>query len=143
MPSSARESLDEGQLAEAEPALRCSAACTESIPQSLQALMKGNWRKAYDYLASVSSWSLLPNKTEVLDMMKAKLQECGLRTYLLSYGSFYRSLSQEQLCKMFDLPDKQVSWRPLGVSRCLSPCVLYWLCPRSSCARCLTCPTSR
>ncbi len=75
---------------------------------SLQALMRGNWRKAYDYLASVSSWSLLPNKTEVLDMMKAKLQECGLRTYLLSYGSFYRSLSQEQLCKMFDLPDKQV-----------------------------------
>ena len=70
--------------------------------------MKGNWRKAYDYLASVSSWSLLPNKTDVLDMMKAKLQECGLRTYLLSYGSFYRSLSQEQLCKMFDLPDKQV-----------------------------------
>ncbi len=35
--------------------------------------MRGNWRKAYDYLASVSSWNLLPNKAEVLDMMKAKL----------------------------------------------------------------------
>lgn len=73
----------------------------------MQALLKGNWRKAYDYLASVSSWSLLPNKTEVLDMLKGKLQECGLRTYLLSYGSFYRSLSQQQLCEMFDLPEKQ------------------------------------
>ena len=74
----------------------------------MQALLKGNWRKAYDYLASVSSWGLLPNKTEVLDMLKGKLQECGLRTYLLSYGAFYRSLSQQQLCEMFDLPEKQV-----------------------------------
>lgn len=75
--------------------------------------MLGNWRKAYDYLSSVTSWSLLPSKTEVLDMLKAKLQECGLRTYLLAYGSFYRSLSQEQLCEMFDLPDKQVRGLPL------------------------------
>ena len=28
---------------------------------------------------------------------------------------FYRSLSQEQLCKMFDLPDKQVGPRSPGL----------------------------
>lgn len=32
----------------------------------VQALMRVNWRKAYDSLSSVTSWSLLPNQTEVL-----------------------------------------------------------------------------
>lgn len=32
----------------------------------------------------------------------------GLRTYLLAYGAFYHSLSQEQLCEMFDMSDKEV-----------------------------------
>lgn len=87
--------------------------------------MRGNWRKAYDYLSSVSSWNLLPNKAEVLDMLKAKLQECGLRTYLLSYGSFYRSLSQAQLCEMFDLPEKQVGPAVLT-------CLCVYRCQRAS-----------
>ena len=37
-----------------------------------------------------------------------RLQECGLKTYLFSYGSYYSSLSLKQLSEMFELPDMQV-----------------------------------
>lgn len=77
--------------------------------------MKGEWRKAYAALSSLGSWKLVPKREEVLDMLKAKLQEEGLRTYLFAYGAYYRSLSHTQLCSMFDLPEKKVTlslhWR--------------------------------
>jgi hypothetical protein len=72
-------------------------------------LMAGKWQKAYEYLAGLGSWNLLPRRQEVLDMLKSKLQEEGLRTYLLAYGSHYHSLSHDQLAHMFDLPDKKVA----------------------------------
>ena len=70
--------------------------------------MRGDWQKAYKYLASLTSWNLIPAKEEVLAMLKSKLQEEGLRTYLLSYGTFYQSLSLDELCNMFDLSEKKV-----------------------------------
>eukprot|EP00884_Botryococcus_braunii_P022175 jgi/Botrbrau1/8641/Bobra.0196s0035.1 len=70
--------------------------------------MAGKWQKAYELLAGLSSWNLLPRKQDVLDMLKVKLQEEGLRTFLLAYGSHYQSLSHDQLAHMFDLPDKRV-----------------------------------
>ena len=42
-------------------------------------------------------------------MLRAKLQEEGLRTYLLAYGRFYSSLSIAPLCDMFELPERKVS----------------------------------
>jgi translation initiation factor 3 subunit C len=70
--------------------------------------MAGKWQKAYDYLAGLTSWNLVPHKAFVLALLREKLQEEGLRTYLLAYGSHYQSLSHDQLCEMFDLPEKKV-----------------------------------
>lgn len=50
----------------------------------------------------------LLQKEAVLAMLRQKLQEEGLRTYLLSYGRFYSSLSIVQLCDMFELPKAKV-----------------------------------
>ncbi|CAL8466376.1 g5912 [Coccomyxa elongata] len=80
----------------------------DHVMASTQALMRGDWRKAYDYLAGLTSWNLIPAKETVLAMLKAKLQQEGLRTYLLTYGAFYHSLSQDQLSDMFDLSEKEV-----------------------------------
>lgn len=74
-----------------------------------RALSTGDWRKAYEYLAALTVWNLLPAKENVLEMLRSKLQEAGLRTYLSTYNAFYNSLSLDQLCAMFDLPEKRVS----------------------------------
>ena len=49
-------------------------------------------------------------------MLRSKLQEDGLRTYLLAYGRFYSSLSIAQLCDMFELPERKVSTHTLCAS---------------------------
>ena len=54
------------------------------------------------------------------------LQEGGLRTYLLAYGAYFHSLSLDQLCQMFELPEKQV--RPSCVRPPLYKCVLTAMC---------------
>ena len=75
-----------------------------------KSIMSGRWRDAYHYLSSVSVWNLIGGaRDNVLALLKAKLQECGLKTYLFSYGSFYSSLSLSQLSEMFELPEMKVS----------------------------------
>ena len=68
----------------------------------------GDWRRAYAFVTALTCWNLLPQKDAVLAMLRAKLQEEGLRTYLLAYGRFYSSLSIAQLCDMFELPERRV-----------------------------------
>jgi hypothetical protein len=49
-------------------------------------------------------------------MIRSKLQGEALRTYLFSFSSQYNSLSLDQLCTMFDLPEKKVY-------RCVPVCI--------------------
>mmetsp|Transcript_6417 Transcript_6417/g.40087 ORF Transcript_6417/g.40087 Transcript_6417/m.40087 type:complete len:910 (-) Transcript_6417:867-3596(-) len=72
-------------------------------------LMRGDWAKAYATVSSMSCWSLLgKKKAEVLPMLEAKIKEEALRTFLFFYAPQYVSLSLEQLCAMFSLPEKAV-----------------------------------
>jgi hypothetical protein len=66
---------------------------------------------------------------ELLGMMRSKLQAEALRTYLFSFSSQYNSLSLDQLCAMFDLPEKKV-YRcvfAVGVCTSMSPFLLILL----------------
>ncbi|DBA87382.1 hypothetical protein WJX77_002170 [Trebouxia sp. C0004] len=81
----------------------------DHVMAATKSIMGGHWQEAYHYLSSLSVWNLIGGaKENVLVLLKAKLQECGLKTYLFSYGSYYSSLSLKQLSEMFELPEMQV-----------------------------------
>jgi hypothetical protein len=52
-----------------------------------------------------SLWCAAHAHPQVLAMLKGKLQEAALRTYLFTYSAQYSSLSLDQLAAMFGMDD--------------------------------------
>eukprot|EP00891_Asterochloris_glomerata_P007222 jgi/Astpho2/7222/fgenesh1_pm.00113_%23_10_t len=82
----------------------------DHVMAATKSLMSGQWGQAYEYLAALTVWPLIGGvrKDDVLAMLRTKLQESALKTYLFTYGNYYSSLSLEQLSTMFDMPQKKV-----------------------------------
>jgi translation initiation factor 3 subunit C len=64
----------------------------DHVMAATKALMRGDWAKSYQYLTALSVWNLMPQKTNVLTMLKTKLQVCHLLLLaLLSFHCFFRN----------------------------------------------------
>jgi translation initiation factor 3 subunit C len=70
-------------------------------------LQRGDWKKALENVQRMKMWKLMPQSDVVFAQVKHKIQEVALRTYLLSYGPYYNSLSLVALCDMFELEEKE------------------------------------
>lgn len=68
-------------------------------------LMRGDWKGAYDYIVEIRSWkSLSPiARAETQERLKELLKVEALRTFSLSYSSYFDSMSTTQLSDLFGL----------------------------------------
>lgn len=80
----------------------------ETIVFASKALLRGDWRECHNLISSLKVWSLVPDKDSMLAMLKEKVKEEGLRTYLFSYSNNYDSINQQVLADLFELPVKSV-----------------------------------
>ncbi|ANQ06434.1 Eukaryotic translation initiation factor 3 subunit C [Plasmodium coatneyi] len=75
----------------------------EIILLATKYLQKGNWKMCCEKIFSLSIWSKFNDREKVQNILREKIKQEAMRTYIFRYISIYDSFSVDQLCIMFDL----------------------------------------
>lgn len=78
----------------------------ECVMAATTALQEGDWLKALANIKRLKMWKLLSNSEVVMKTIVNKVQEVALKTYLLTFGSQFVSVSLDELVVMFELDEK-------------------------------------
>ncbi len=79
----------------------------EHIMAAAKCLLVGEWTRASSLILDLEVWNLIPGDggAKLKEMLREKLKELAVRTYLIAYGANYESLCLTHLNQMFDLTD--------------------------------------
>ncbi|CBZ49664.1 eukaryotic translation initiation factor 3 subunit C, related [Neospora caninum Liverpool] len=80
----------------------------ETVMAATKALQRGDWKECCRFIFSLGIWEKLMNATEIQEMLKKKVKQEAMRTYIFTYLTLYDSFSISQLCGMFELPESTV-----------------------------------
>jgi translation initiation factor 3 subunit C len=70
-------------------------------------LLDGDWRKAINYIVDLDVWNYIPNEggDKVKAMLKTRIKEEAVRTYMIINSDHYESVNLVLICEMFDMDD--------------------------------------
>jgi translation initiation factor 3 subunit C len=69
----------------------------DHIMAAALAMKSGDWKTCEKHIVSLSIWSLCSNSDAVLAMLRTRIKEESLRTYLFAFSGFFDSMSLETL----------------------------------------------
>lgn len=96
-----------------------------------QQLVRGNWKRCYDYLMKLNMWNkVFDEKTTKVNLL-LRVKEQGLKSYILSYKDFYESISLEYLSTYFEL-DSQIIHTNI-CKMIAAKEIVGWLNPQTNC----------
>ncbi|EDO08398.1 Eukaryotic translation initiation factor 3 subunit 8 N-terminus family protein [Babesia bovis T2Bo] len=78
------------------------------VMSTFRHLQNGNWKECYDLLAGLTIWNRLPDREEVLQILKDRIKVEAFNTYIFKYVPVYDSFSVDQLSSMFDLDNNVI-----------------------------------
>lgn len=80
----------------------------EHMVAAFKAMKSGEWSECYNLIVNdklnAKVWSLFSKYGDIKEMIKAKVKEETLRTYLFTYSSIFESNQLDLLAEMFELP---------------------------------------
>jgi len=95
--------------AEKSPLVGPPDSMREHLVAAAKAMMKADWETCADTLLAHKIWNLMPKAEEVKEMLRRKIKEESLRTYLFTYSACYDSISPSVLSEMFQLTSRQIN----------------------------------
>jgi translation initiation factor 3 subunit C len=82
----------------------------DHVMQASKALSQGDWKKSRSLIEKIRVWDLMGKEESerIKTMLRRKIQEEGVRTYLFTFSTFYDTLSLSSLAEMFDLSPNEL-----------------------------------